>query len=128
MDSTLQLIDDVLKERKLRWSYSDGLYTLAMGSIPAFIQVESDHDIQVYVREEEDDPMTELYSVVESSDTSFTRDDIWQIIEDLIFEYGVVIVNINKIERHFSDIAAVVEEHEINYNTVVRMFNKYLGE
>ena len=61
MENTLQLIDSVLQERKIRWSYADGLYTLRMGSLPAFIQVESDRDIQVYVREEEDDPMTDLY-------------------------------------------------------------------
>jgi hypothetical protein len=128
MDNTLQLVDDVLKERKIRWAYADGLYTLSMGSYPAFIQVESDHDIVLFAREEADDPETELCYAIEYVDTPFSRDDIWQIIEDFINDYSEATVYMNVIERHFSDIAAVVEEHEISYNIVSRLFDKYLAE
>lgn len=128
MDNTLQLIDDVLTERKIRWAQADGLYTLRMGSYPAFIQVESDHDIQIFVREYSDDPETELYGVVEYSDTPFTRDDIWAFVEDLIFVYGATVSYMNEIETHFKSIAKIVEQQEINYSITSRLFEKYLGE
>lgn len=128
MDNTLQLVDEVLKERKIRWVHADGLYTLNMGSYPAFIQVESDHDIQIFVREIDDDPETELYGKFEYSDTPFTRDDIWQIIEDLIFAYSASVSYMSEIETHFKAIVTIVEQQEISYPIIARLFDKYLGE
>lgn len=128
MENTLQLIDDVLKERKIRWSYADGLYTLSMGSYPAFIQVESDHDMQLFVREISDDPETELYGAIEYSDTPFSKYDVWDILNNLIYNYHDIVGNIEIIEKHFSAIATLVEEQEISYATISRLFDKYLGE
>ena len=128
MDNTLQLIDDVLRERKIRWAQADGLYTLSMGSYPAFIQVESDRDMQVFVREYSDDPETELYIAYVDSDEPFTRDDIWEAIDELLFAYGASVKFMNEIERHFLSIATIVEKQEVSYAITSRLFDKYLGE
>lgn len=128
MENTLQLIDDVLKERKIRWAQADGVYTLSMGSYPAFIQVESDKDIQVFVREIDDDPETELYMAYVDSDEPFTRDEIWEAIDNLVLAYGASVQYMNEIERHFESIATIVGEQEVSYAIIARLFDKYLVE
>lgn len=127
MENTQQLIDDVLQERKIRWAYADGLYTLSMGSYPAFIQLESDKVMQIFVREYSDEPETELYGACIDSDDPFTRDEIWEIVDDLLLAYSASVKYMNEIERHFESIATIVEEEEVNYGTLCRLFDKYLG-
>ena len=128
MENTLQLIDDVLKERKIRWSYADGSYTLSIGSYPAFIQVESDRDMQVFVREYSDDPETELYIAYVDSNEPFNRDDIWGAIDDLLIEYSATVKFMNEIEKHFISIATIVEEQEVSNAIISRLFDKYLND
>ena len=127
MEKILELIDKVLKENKIRYSYDNGLYTLNMGSLPALIQVESDYYLQYCITEEENYDNDLYYNHLwAKNDILYSIEEIEEMIVDIKEQYSSIMIYYNKIINLFEQVVILKDEYNVSENIISQLYDKII--
>jgi hypothetical protein len=129
MEEVLTLIDSVLRYKKIRYAYEDGLYSLFIGSFFAYIQVDGNNCSQYFIQSEDNGDGIELYyEYVDTENNIFTKDEIEEEIDAMLDYNKNISRDMTRISNLLQSIDSIVVASSIPKHIVDSLYNEIITD